>query len=82
MSNLKAVKLSKAWGSNPKGAVVLVDSQRADYLTDNGFGKEVRDGFNDFGTGTTATLHGLEKAPAKPPVDKMVKTPPKRKGKR
>lgn len=62
---LKTVKLTKPWGERPVGEVVEVDPTRAAYLVEHGLAKEV---------------DNEAKAPAEPPVDKMVRRPPSRKG--
>lgn len=62
---LKTVKLVKAWGDRAAGELLEVDPLRAQQLVADGLAKEV---------------DNEAKAPAGPPVDKMVRTPPKRKG--
>lgn len=62
---LKTIKLTKPWGQRAAGEVVEVDALRAETLVRDGLGREVEN---------------EAKAPAEPPADKMVRTPPKRKG--
>jgi hypothetical protein len=63
---LKTVKLLKPWGARKAGEVVEVDPLRAETLVRGKLAEEVE--------------HAEAKAPAAPPVDKMVRTAPKRKG--
>jgi hypothetical protein len=71
---LKTVKLLKPWGARKAGEVVEVDPLRAETLVRAGLAQE--DDLDGVRFQTTAA----EKAPAAPPVDKMVRKAPKRKG--
>lgn len=89
MSNdLLSVRLLKPWGGREPGQLVEVDRQRASRLEEDEMGsieppatEEVRTVTVPPGKYTRQEFDSaVQKTLAAPPVDKMVKTPPRKKG--